>query len=334
MSNCIKIVDAMPQADQDALLARVDNYRAVGMTPKQAQLEAAKEALKRLEGEMPVVQQSARSPLGFYSALAEGIAAMPTKQAMAGAWMSQIKGLVNKGAVKADEIEWSGLEDWLKLQEGKVSKEQITEFLDANGVQVQETVLGEPEKSFDIYREERGGRRGAHQVSYGTEEDAQAWIDDRDPDEGEFMIEEQDDADNPTGTKYDQYTLPGGKNYREILLTLPESKPTVAKYAKLKGITEAQAIADRAGLKAWQAENKGNDYQSAHWDKANVVAHLRVNDRVDAGGARVLFVEELQSDFQQDYRKSKEAIGKAVESDFEKIVERMKKAGVLEVECD
>jgi len=45
-------------------------------------------------------------------------------------------------------------------------------------------------------------------------------------------------------------------------------------------------------------------------------------------------VEELQSDFQQDYRKSKEAIGKAVESDFEKIVERMKKAGVLEVECD
>ena len=303
MTNCLKIIDAMPQADQDALLTRLENYQAVGMTPKQAQVEAAKETLKRLEAEMPVVQQSARTPLGFYSALAEGIESIATKQQPAGGWLAQIKGLVNKGAVKQDELEWSGLTDWLTLQEGKITKQQVMDYLDANGVQVQETVLGAPERVFDVYRQERGGRRGAHQVSYGTEEDAQAWIDDRDPDEGEFMIEEQEDADNPTGTKYDQYTLPGGKNYREILLTLPESKPTVAKYAKLKGITEAQAIADRAGLKAWQAENKGNDYQSAHWDKANVVAHLRVNDRVDAGGARVLFVEELQSDWGQEGKK-------------------------------
>ena len=250
MTNCLKIIDAMPQADQDALLTRLENYQAVGMTPKQAQVEAAKETLKRLEAEMPVVQQSARTPLGFYSALAEGIESIATKQQPAGGWLAQIKGLVNKGAVKQDELEWSGLTDWLTLQEGKITKQQVMDYLDANGVQVQETVLGAPERVFDVYRQERGGRRGAHQVSYGTEEDAQAWIDDRDPDEGEFMIEEQEDADNPTGTKYDQYTLPGGKNYREILLTLPESKPTVAKYAKLKGITEAQAIADRAGLKA------------------------------------------------------------------------------------
>jgi hypothetical protein len=31
------------------------------------------------------------------------------------------------------------------MQEGKVSKEQIQEYLDANGVQVQEVTLGQPQ---------------------------------------------------------------------------------------------------------------------------------------------------------------------------------------------
>jgi len=143
MSNCLKIVNTMPQADQDALLTRLENYQAVGMSPKQAQVEAAKETLKRLEAEMPLVQHSARSPLGFYSALADGIESIATKQQAAGGWLAQIKGLVNKGAVKQDELEWSGLTDWLNLQTGKITKEQITGYLDANGVQVEETVLGD-----------------------------------------------------------------------------------------------------------------------------------------------------------------------------------------------
>lgn len=518
MSNCIKIVNAMPQADQDALLTRLENYQAVGMTPKQAQLEAAKETLKRLEGEVvqqsarelvetpafkawfkdskvvdengkplavyhgtknapseftasrigsastmfgdyeverhgifaaedpeladeyanqgerptnqtvmplymainnpldtvdgqytdviwngieeaagalgsenpyrtarfigdlwgrgelwklfdadenndpawnialfkkagydglrilersegdventaawvafeptqvksatgnngdfdatnPNISKSQRSPLGFYSALSEGIAAMPTKQAMAGAWMSQIKGLVNKGAVKADEIEWSGLEDWLKLQEGKVSKEQITDFLDANGVQVQETVLGEPEKSFDIYRQERNGRRGAYIMSYGTMEDAQAYVDDRDPDEGEFMIEELADEDNPTGTKYEQYTLPGGKNYREVLLTLPDGKEAKAKKRRYQEIADEMAnttperYAELREERAEMSKTGVQQYNSPHWDQANVLAHLRVDDRTDADGAQVLMVQEIQSDWGQDGKK-------------------------------
>jgi len=260
----------MPQADQDALLTRLENYQAVGMTPKQAQLEAAKETLKRLESE--VVQQSVRSPLGFYSAMAESIAAMPTKQAMAGAWISQIKGLVNKGVVKQDEVEWSGLEDWLKLQEGKIAKNDIVSYLNENGVQVQETVLGKPEQVFDIYRVERGGRIGAYMQSYGTMEEAEDWVADRDPDEGEFMIDEQEDSENKTATKYSSYTLPGGENYREVLLTLP-------------------------------VNDKSKAYKSPHWDQANVLAHLRVNDRADADGKKVLFVEEVQSDFGQETKK-------------------------------
>jgi hypothetical protein len=34
-----------------------------------------------------------------------------------------------------------------------------------------------------------------------------------------------------------------------------------------------------------------DQYRSTHWDQKNVLAHIRVNDRTDADGKRVLFVE-------------------------------------------
>jgi hypothetical protein len=42
-----------------------------------------------------------------------------------------------------------------------------------------------------------------------------------------------------------------------------------------------------------------SNFQSAHWDQPNVLVHLRMNDRVDADGKKVLFVEEVQSDWGQ-----------------------------------
>ena len=55
-------------------------------------------------------------------------------------WKATIKGLVNKGLAKADEVEWSGVNEWLDMQGGKVAKTQVLDFLRGNGVQVQEVV--------------------------------------------------------------------------------------------------------------------------------------------------------------------------------------------------
>lgn len=91
--------------------------------------------------ELEGIQFSAkRNDLGFYSALERGIEGMQTKQAPAGAWKTQIKGLVNKGIVKQDEVTWSGVEDWLDLQDGKVSKEAISEYLNSKAGKLE--VLG------------------------------------------------------------------------------------------------------------------------------------------------------------------------------------------------
>ena len=43
-------------------------------------------------------------------------------------------------------------------------------------------------------------------------------------------------------------------------------------------------------------------FTSSHWDQPNVLVHLRMNDRVDADGKRVLFVAEVQSDWGQTGR--------------------------------
>ena len=72
--------------------------------------------------------------------------------------------------------------------------------------------------------------------------------------------------ENGDETKYEDYQLPGGKNYHETLITLPE--------------------------------HKGENYTSTHWDEPNVLAHLRMSDR-NVDGKKLLHIEELQSDWHQ-----------------------------------
>jgi hypothetical protein len=286
-------------------------------------------------GKSDDIRNSARD-LGFYSELAAQIQKNTMKQAPASEWKSFIKALSAKG-VKADEIEWSGVIDWLDLQEGKVTKDALSNFLESEGVQIEETVLGE---SPDVMEYMVYGRRLGRDVLigvYDTEEEADDFVNSADQDQTLRVVENANpDKASPASTKYEQYKLDGGENYREVLLTLPSEKPTISKYAAIKGISESAAIADRAGFTAWRKEQTESrpDYQSAHWDQTNVIAHIRTTDRYDANGASVMFIEELQSDYQQDYRKAIKTIADSVESDFHGIVKRMKEAGVLEVNCE
>ena len=118
----------------------------------------------------------------------------------------------------------------------------------------------------------------------------------------------------PTPTKYEKYQLPGGENYRELLLTLP-NKPMDAGMAAENYYTQ---FVKRGGEPDWsqltpvkqqevinsmppQARNASAspDYRSSHFDEPNILAHMRVNDRVDAEGKKMLLIEEVQSDWHQ-----------------------------------
>ena len=91
-------------------------------------------------------------------------------------------------------------------------------------------------------------------------------------------------------TKFGQYTLPGGESYRELLLTLPP-----------KGAPIAQRPSD--GLRKPEQIYADPTYRSSHWEEPNIIAHIRMNDRTDADGKKVLFIEEVQSDWGQEGKK-------------------------------
>jgi hypothetical protein len=42
-----------------------------------------------------------------------------------------------------------------------------------------------------------------------------------------------------------------------------------------------------------------SEYRSSHFSEPNILAHMRVNDRIDADGKKMLLVEEIQSDWHQ-----------------------------------
>ncbi len=223
------------------------------------------------------VKPSLRDKLGMYSELETKIEAGSNK-APAASWKAYINGLTQKG-VKPEEIEWSGVRDWLDLQKGTVTKEDLLNYLKQGGVKVEEVVL-----------------------SKSTPQE-----DETDFDTGRY---EEFDA-----TKYGQYTLPGGENYREVLLTLPgvdaETQRLLDEERYLVLSPEDQAKIDAAKKQA------GVKYRSSHWEQPNILAHIRVNDRTDADGNKVLFVEEIQSDWGQEGKKKGFTAGLSSKEDAE-----------------
>jgi len=132
-------------------------------------------------------------------------------------------------------------------------------------------------------------------------------------------------------TKYAEYTLKGGDNYREVLFTLPQSKAQASEASKAV-IDELRSIYQKYGIeysgeydRSAYAELMGKEalkedkirvidldgmideiddgvYKNSHWNEENVLAFTRMKDR-EIDGKRTLFVEEIQSDWHQEGRK-------------------------------
>ena len=68
-------------------------------------------------------------------------------------------------------------------------------------------------------------------------------------------------------TIFSDYKVDGGDNYREVLLTVPDT--------------------------GWPT------FSDSHFPEDNVVAHIRLTDRIGPNGERILYMEEIQSDWHQ-----------------------------------
>lgn len=203
----------------------------------------------------------------FYSQMGKTVAEM--KQAKIGA-DSVIPYLTGRG-VKAEEIKWSGIEEFL---EGKksVTKEELQEFVAGSQLQIEEeTLTGKPvtvNKKFgnkyelvidgevvDVFRYNKGS----------------GWYDSIKTDRGFRTLERAkefyslDRGDAKWGDR--DYKLNQGENYREVLFRMPNSEYT-------------------------------NKAMGVHWgeDRKGILAHARIQD-FEVDGKKMLFIEEIQSDW-------------------------------------
>lgn len=298
----------------------------------------------------------------WYSQMSRQIETLMGNQEPAKQLAVKLQAWAKAGKFKSDELQWSGLMDWLDLQQGKVTKEQVMDYLNANGVQVTETMLGEvkernlidkdiaPEvrylesRGISVVRhpddptvvgfivgEDGGDIMGAFEIEDAQGDDQYPEIDARaaeaalnvnDYISGEDRLSDEDyAADSPNRTKFSQYVLPGGENYRELLLTLPTAPYVYGKAGNMEIAAEyfpriLDAIRDRNFAERDRLESERDakieavlrnappaPFRSSHFDQPNILAHIRFNERTDAEGNRVLFIEEIQSDWGQSGKK-------------------------------
>lgn len=212
---------------------------------------------------------------GFYSPLEKIIKEskqdkLPVKQ-----WIEKF--------AKGEEAKWTGLQDWLAQQEGSLSKQEVLDFLKNNRVSVVEVVKdsNRPRITQDNIidaKEYKGDNGWVIRVDF---EDG-AYVDilpteTKDIQEAKELAVKEYNASIPMldakgDTKYSNYQLGGEKeNYKEILVTLP-------------------------------VKTEKDTFKSEHFDEPNILVHLRMNTRTDADGNKVLFLEEVQSDYGQKGR--------------------------------
>jgi tRNA G10 N-methylase Trm11 len=106
--------------------------------------------------------------------------------------------------------------------------------------------------------------------------------------------------------KFSQYQLEGEKsNYKELLLTMPNAYNIYTKslYAKYGDDWVYRLTKEEEAKKDKLFDETPSVYNSSHFDEPNILAHIRFNERTDADGKNVLFVEEIQSDAHQEGRR-------------------------------
>ena len=217
----------------------------------------------------------------------------------------QVLGILASSGVKKEEIDWLDIEGFLK-DKTKVSKDEILDFIRSNNVKVEEVVKGDikptPENVRSILKEAKAI----------AEEQGENW-EGLGPNGRQRFIDQANKTKDQT--KFSQYQLPGGENYKELLLTIPvkgtdykidASNPNRI-YIRRVSDNEITGTYDtmpaaQQGLSVLNVQDHGA-FKSSHFEEPNVLAHVRFNERIDSEGKKVLFIEEVQSDWHQKGRK-------------------------------
>jgi len=277
---------------------------------------------------------------GLYSKASRIAAALPQKKAKGAQMVAALKD--PKRGVKKEELVNAGLmthegavhPDWA---DRSVTTDELAQHLRDQMPKIEETVLGRTIKGtpypeeytkieqsiIDKYKPEldhyrqlymdtslgQPERNAALQAGYKLQDQMWAEMDTALPDRD---LRGQQAKDIEVPTKYHEWTLPGGENYREVLLKLPHEKKQRVGVTSTGHIFTEEELSDPIVRRT--AEKIGltmedrmmptmQPFKSQHWDDPNVLAHIRMSDRTGPNGEKILHVEELQSDWGQQGKK-------------------------------
>lgn len=312
-------------ATRQATMAAKQGVKAAGRAASSTE-DMLRQKLGAPVGSVQLTQsQPTQNPLGFYSALDRATDSLQNK----GTGQQFLNQLTNMQGVKADEIKWTGLDEFLKGKKD-VTKQEVKDYLSANQVKLEEVRLEDMGGKFFI---ESDGEQVAGPFNTESQAlDARSRIIDeefknadspRDIEyiSADFKVKQFDDETNPAKFKIEVqgtpiYT-PGGQNYRELLLTLPQRQDAeialrrfqnrmMDKYPNAGIMWNREAspeeIAEHGRLKAaWNRQNTPT-FRSEHFDQPNILAHMRVSD-FEQDGKKIMLVDEVQSDWHQEGRK-------------------------------
>jgi hypothetical protein len=289
----------------------------------------AKDDLAKVPKKMAPANES-----GFYSPTE---AAALNLQRKSGSGQAFLNDIMKGENVKSDEIKAMGLDTFLKDKKN-VTTAEVQDFIAQNKIQLGETVYGVTKEDpvgmakrkeiFDKYDAEIkrlyadidsmplymkvGDRSIANPRRLRIEDNLNDLQLKRDAEaDAVYKIPEIKD------TKFQGYALPGGKNYREIVLTLPPPASGAKTVDEALELWKQDARAGKRGqyspeeINSMQVDNvldilkeeyltssKMGVYKTRHWDETNPLSHLRVSDRM-TDGKKTLLIDEVQSDWHQ-----------------------------------
>ena len=343
------VIEALIDAGYDGLILHDDQYTNENNELEEhtsyavffaEQVKSATENTGDFDADNPDIRFSlrTRTPL-WYSHMERVLARKLPGSGVPAELAKLVRGWANKGEIKAEELDWSGLEDWLKEQKGRVARQDVLDYLAENNVLVRDVVYGMAGPPIDGYWLVKDGAVEPYSgqsfdgfssvVVYANNARqafalARAYDLDRLGPHGRTLVF-SDTSRFPEWlkrrisrpTRYHQYQTPGGKNYRELLLTLRVGSESVVREEDVlkQARIEAEAAGDpwdRLGPNGRERyiqharevlKQRAGIFLSRHFDEPNVVVHARFNERTDGDGRSMLFIEEIQSDWHQKGRR-------------------------------
>ena len=314
----------------DNVIAKLRGDQSLGSKNLVTDLNAVRRAVADVLGNIqPAEQETAAQPEAgiqfstkkegtetFYSAMERGFESVKQSSMPAQQWKSWLNSNKEKLGIRKAEIEWTGINEWLDLQEGKVEKQVVLNWIAGNKVKLNDIILTDnpsvalPEYKDPTEEDYREFVRDKIQKHYYdnidiidaqyedenpqwfidpdslTGEDAKQWIKDNNSLAG-FNREHIRGYERSLARAKDRLTARYNKTTGGMALVLPNGKD----YAEI--------ILTDPSIRPYKEEDTIHFGDLAY---GKHIGWLRTNVRKDADGNDVLFLEEIQSQRAQEGR--------------------------------